>query len=598
MPKRRVKYHKWQPSARPPAVMSCNWKYTRHLLFGCLLLYIFLSVNDVVYHPGHAVHFLIFDSGLFRDRSPLNILPNGVLSNYHFVCPPKKEKRTPMNQQHIPMFIQQPNLMESTSVTNSTYSIVNPKSSYNLCDEIEVLIQAKDWRNSRKVYGGDYFRARIYTARYKASAASDGDIVDNGDGTYSAFFTLRWPGEVKVGVNLIHPSEGIFVLNKLREEMPTRFAYTGRFISQDDNHMENVDCHVSMEKYKGPVCDFSHKATGATWYCVKPKDTNLSCDDWLWHVGNTTKSHEQALTLLTNSEAMLFYIQKAPIRRLQTFAVNVSWPSPTELRALSTRQLPPCKPGTPMTSPYASGFFWHDVWFSNHCSIHKFSISEARECLQHKTLHFLGDSTVRQFMQFFLSRLGRTLKKLPLEPFVNWKVGPFGAYDETNNITMLYRHHGFPIRNSWTVSSHVDYMVNVINTIHGGPDTVVVLTAWAHFTATNLTYYANRMQSVLQAVKELHQRSPDTLVVVRSANTREHDGTYGAVYTSDWYARALDDTMKDIFSQYPKVGFLDMWDMTSSHYSNDVVHPPEVIVANAINQLLTYICPSQPELDR
>lgn len=263
-------------------------------------------------------------------------------------------------------------------------------------------------------------------------------------------------------------------------------------------------------------------------------------------------------------------------------------------KASYSRDLPVCKPGLPIAPPKASGYFFQDVWFSNQCKIRTFKSSEALECLQHKTIHFLGDSTVRQFLQFFMLRLGRTLKRIPLEPHVNWKVGPFGARDEGNNITMYYRHHAYPIRNSWTLTSHVEYMVNVINSIQGGPGSVVVITAWAHFTATNLTYYATRMQSVLQALKDLHQRSPETLVVLRGGNTREHDGVKGAVYISDWYAKALDRTMREIFSQYPKVAFLDMWDMTSSHYSTDAVHPTEVVVANAINQLLTFICPSEP----
>ncbi len=31
--------------------------------------------------------------------------------------------------------------------------------------------------------------------------------------------------------------------------------------------------------------------------------------------------------------------------------------------------------------------------------------------------------------------------------------------------------------------------------------------------------------------------------------------------------------------------------MSSSHYSQDQVHPTEIIVANALNQLLTYYMP-------
>ena len=238
------------PSVRPPKIIL-RARQTRHILFGCLVLYVFLSANDIVYHPGHALHFLIYKSGIFRDRGPKQMLPDGVGTYHHqFICPPKKTAQTRISQTHIPGFVKLPDLKESTSFVNSTYTIVNPKPSYNICDEIEVKIQANDWRNLRKLYGGDYFRAKIYSTQYLASASSDGDIVDNGDGTYSAFFTLRWPGEVKVGVNLIHPSEGVYVLNKLRAEESTRFAYAGRFISPEGDAVENVDCHVSMADHK------------------------------------------------------------------------------------------------------------------------------------------------------------------------------------------------------------------------------------------------------------------------------------------------------------------------------------------------------------
>ena len=224
-----------------------RWRQVRPVLLLGLLVYIFLGVNDIVYHPGHLIKYAIDRS--FRERGQLYILPNGVGTYHHqFICPPKKNTAVShMRQQHIPLLDKQPELTETTSIFNSTYVIVNPKRVYNLCDEIEIRIQARDWRNQRKLYGGDYFRAKIYTTDRFASAASDGDVIDNGDGTYRAFFTLRWPGEVRVGVSLVHPSEGVLVLNKLREEVPTRYAYTGRFISKDGNVTENVNCHVSIE---------------------------------------------------------------------------------------------------------------------------------------------------------------------------------------------------------------------------------------------------------------------------------------------------------------------------------------------------------------
>ena len=67
------------------------------------------------------------------------------------------------------------------------------KDVYNICDEVELEIVARDGFNKRRTVGGDYFRVKAITmdAHFSAGTSSDGAVVDHGDGTYSAYITLK-----------------------------------------------------------------------------------------------------------------------------------------------------------------------------------------------------------------------------------------------------------------------------------------------------------------------------------------------------------------------------------------------------------------------
>lgn len=184
--------------------------------------------------------------------------------------------------------------LRSTDPSRSSFVISNSHTRFKVGDQLEVLIHVKDYEGRPKQYGGDYFQARIHSAHLKAGAT--GRVVDYQNGSYKVYFTLLWPGEVMVSVFLVHPSEGIQVLQHLREERPDRVFFKSLFKS--GRISETTVCNVCLPG-GSPVCNFTDLYTGEPWFCYKP--SKLSCSTRINHYkGGYQKG------LLTSEESHFF----------------------------------------------------------------------------------------------------------------------------------------------------------------------------------------------------------------------------------------------------------------------------------------------------
>lgn len=166
--------------------------------------------------------------------------------------------------------------MKSTNAAHSHFVILQSQSSFRVGDVLEVLVRMHDFEGNPKHYGGDYLHAKIHSPLLKAGAV--GEVLDHQNGFYSVYFTLLWPGRVTVSVILVHPSEGIQVLQRLREDKPDRVYFKSLFRSGDFS--ETTMCNVCLPK-KQPVCNYTDLKTGEPWFCYKPD--KLSCSSRVNH---------------------------------------------------------------------------------------------------------------------------------------------------------------------------------------------------------------------------------------------------------------------------------------------------------------------------
>ncbi|XP_018557870.1 NXPE family member 3 [Lates calcarifer] len=469
-------------------------------------------------------------------------------------------------------------LRQTSDPVHSLFAILPTKGGreWHVGDQLEALVQMHDFQGRPKRYGGDFLLARLHSPELGAGVA--GKVLDHGNGFYSALFPLLWVGSAQVDITLVHSSEAVAVLRRLREERPDRVFFKSLF--RLGFLSETTVCNMCLPPDQQPLCNYTDLYTGEPWYCYKPK--MLSCDTRINHAKGGYLKH-----LITNKEALLFQSGvniKVHIHASGPDKINVLPPRKDKVEVESSS----IKPEPIKLEP--SGYYYGDSWRPlGGVTMRQFNESSAiTQCLKNKVINMYGDSTVRQWFEYLIAFVPE-LKEFNLHSPKN--VGPFMAVDSIHNILLKYRCHGPPIRFSTVMSSELRYISNELDGLTGGPNTVVVLSIWAHFSTFPVEVYIRRLRHIRRALVRLLDRAPGTLVVIRSANLQALDQEV-SLYNSDWYSLQLDKVLRAMFKGM-SVLLVDAWQMTSAHHLPHALHPPPTIVKNMIDMLLSYICPGK-----
>uniref|UniRef100_A0A673KNN1 NXPE family member 3-like n=1 Tax=Sinocyclocheilus rhinocerous TaxID=307959 RepID=A0A673KNN1_9TELE len=462
------------------------------------------------------------------------------------------------------------NVSMSTSPAHTTFIIENLKESYQTSEKFFVTVHAKDFDNKSKSYGGDFFQAKLCTENIPLSQASVfGEVVDLLNGSYSVRFLLPWVGEAQVAVRLIHSSEAVQVLKRHRDTDSDRVYFNGFYEGPGPNKTrlsEAVMCNVKWDKngleHMGTgdcCCEYKDPRTEEIWRCQRPK--SLPCSARVYHSMGGYRNR------LTNQEKNIIKIVHSHGNETIDVAEK-------------------CHPG--LHTPVPAGFYLNDVWTSFVCSTRHFTTQTTTECLKDKHIYMMGDSTIRQWFEFFVKAVP-TLKQMNLH--VQYQSGPLLAVDVKNNIDLHWRAHGIPLRSRKSAVANLHYISNEIDDLAGGPHTVIMFNLGPHFTTYPLDFYTHRVLRIRKAVLALLQRAPDTTVCLIRVGTKlciklDLEDIFG----SDWYSLQLDRILRWAF-QDVGVYILDVWQMTACHYSKENIHLCPVIIKNEIDILLSFICP-------
>ncbi|XP_035985626.1 NXPE family member 3-like [Fundulus heteroclitus] len=236
-----------------------------------------------------------------------------------------------------------------------------------------------------------------------------------------------------------------------------------------------------------------------------------------------------------------------------------------------------------------AGYYFQGVWQAlDGTRVLQFNTSMAiRQCLKGKVLHMYGDSTIRQWFEYFTESVPG-LKKFDLKS--PKQTGPFLALDYANNILVTFQCHGPPIRFGTMPASQVRYIANELDKVVGGTNTVVVIGIWSHFSTFPIEVYIRRLLSIRRAVVHLLTRAPGTLVFIRTPNPKALT-LYETLTNSDWYSLQCDKVLRAIFKRV-NVQLVDAWEMTVAHHLPHNLHPQPPIIRNMINVILSHTCPT------
>ncbi|XP_066292253.1 NXPE family member 3-like isoform X2 [Branchiostoma lanceolatum] len=472
-------------------------------------------------------------------------------------------------------------LRDVTHANSTTFVVINPEREYRQGDVLTAVIVARDARGRPKTYGGDFFRAKLVSVRPR-EASSAGHVTDHGNGTYTVQFPLYWAGDVTVSVQLVHPSEAVRILRRIRD-VPAKRGYECVFLDSQTGTREERPCFTSQPPGRPlhHLCDFSRKEANGSWFCERP-DT-LPCSAIAGCRRNVTekgKLSSSRLGLASDQEMKLFrrpFVEAEPLEQEN--------PSPIHVQVSGQplfHHLPACSVSTPEVLGH--GYWSGNVWKSSVCRVRYFSRIDTRKCLTNKTIYIQGDSTIRQW--FLWLAAGHSKGSL--------KPGPAIVVNKESNVFVTYRSHGLPVLGSqWMNISNIRYVVDELDSIHGGPNTVIVLGLWAHFTPEPLEMGRARLHAIQTAIRRLLQRCPGTRVFVRTGTTREHKGMSFYLRGSDWLAYQITREIRQIFGPDRNVAVLDTWDMSVCQWEEDDVHPGPAMIGSQMNMLLSHICPEK-----
>lgn len=469
--------------------------------------------------------------------------------------------------------------------TNFTRVTILGKSVYNVCDPFLVKIEARDDLGREKTYGGDVFRVKLYSQEPYSAVNAD-SLEDYGNGTYLATFHMLWEGSMELEVLLVNSAEALPLFSPtIKGDRAKCQTYYGEFKSTDVNgkqYTENRDC--SERKFQEPYCNFSDPINYAPWYCLKPTKEHLNCSHWTAHRQHVPALFKNLRKDIKDKfdEELLQRTRKIIHHQLGTIKVQKC----ETLQSLESNGLPYCKAeGPPPLGP--NGYFFNDTWWPFDCKVHPFTSDEIRTCLRGKTVRIFGDSTALQFYTFLGTQLSCKTLELPPPRKTNNRERRCQA-----NETILHFHfHGLPNGHGSSIPSWANhYTASEIDKLDGGPNLIVLVSHWAHFSIAGIPFFEQRMKAVRAALLRLKKRAPSTSIVIKGANTRDYRAKEIILVSSDWHSYQQEITLREIFKNDTSFGYLDSWELTQAQKYPDNTHPKENIIRNLNNRFMTYVC--------
>ncbi|XP_064203376.1 NXPE family member 4-like isoform X2 [Anguilla rostrata] len=455
----------------------------------------------------------------------------------------------------------------SSSARHSAVMLEQPRAQYCVGDTLNVMVDMSNYAGHPKAYGGDFIVARIHSPKLQACAS--GDVTDLLNGSYRVRFRLFWPGEVHVSVRLIHSAEAVSVLQRNWMQDYGKAMHIGTFISGEKKEKSQCALRLGSDR---PLCEYRKKEDGEYYACYKPQ--TLPCN---------------SLTLMTSTKPRAPHLTMKEVQLLARKNTGIEIKNsfrPVTVIGCGADQRPTEKCVAGMNSLFPGGYFYSNRWSSSSCQAGPFLSEDAiTRCLKGKTIYLLGDSTVRQWIEYLEKKLKdlRIVKGNRLHSFL--------AVDVHNNITVRWIKQSHPwisfasvyIKGSVTIPE-------VLDSIAVGSrqeDVIVVIAIGQHFRAYPPEVFIQRLRSIRRAILRLHAHSPQTTVVIKLENNRQLQEN-AAIFYSDWYGHMQNLAQRKVFEDL-KVGLVDAWDMTVAA-NTFAIHPNGVIVSNEVALALSFSC--------
>lgn len=154
-----------------------------------------------------------------------------------------------------------------------------------------------DYSGNKKTYGGDFLRARLFSAELGASVS--GRVQDFNNGSYHVHFPLYWQGQPKVSILLFYSSEGVAALWRSRYASSGVIGMQGKF--EKFGNTSKTLCGFQLDKKEGAeICEYVDPAYEEAFYCYKVP--NFTCESL-----NEMRGYNLHVSYLSPGERQMFH---------------------------------------------------------------------------------------------------------------------------------------------------------------------------------------------------------------------------------------------------------------------------------------------------
>ena len=466
-----------------------------------------------------------------------------------------------------------------TSCQNSKLQLLNIDNDTRI---VHIGINVYNDFNKRKLYGGDVIL--VWAKRLPSGGNAPGHVTDHMNGTYSGHIYIPWSGPTKIFVKLVSATENRCLRFKAMKKygnsvfaLKTPYGIHYSFTKGSQTTSTRCYPHPSIYGYK-EVCNFTKLNFGFSWFCGKPVTKGIDCNNY-----NKFRMKSYDITRI---------VPKQPKEELIRVVGHCEFKQSIYLhldhmeRQKQTNNMLCSKlpKNSTWTRDIPSGYALDGVWHAVNClNSEKVIKSKYASCLEGKHVFFIGDSTLRQYLEYFAHALG-----------LHVAVDPFSkiAHSYKQDILLSWRKHEMPFHNMQSykpgaVKSTVFQIDRIVKDASTDDSSIIVVLHYgSHLQAFPPSVYRSRIQNLVIALKRLIAIKPGVIIMVKGAAPIIQDTHWFDVRISLIFNQILFqefDTLKD------HVVYLDVFSIfTAQNYY--ILHPQGPTMSSQIQQFMSYIC--------
>ncbi|GFO31152.1 nxpe family member 2 [Plakobranchus ocellatus] len=491
-------------------------------------------------------------------------------------------------------------------------SIVTCKLGESLAGRLDVM----DGRGEPRAGGGDEVRAWIGATKlhdgkpisslYPRSMVS---VTDLKNGSYELEVPCLWAGRSHLTVNIRYPREFLRMAVETVRRGLSRFV-GARF--ESEGAVEEVPCLPTPNIPGRPcICNLTTANGGSPFYCARPLDRRLSCEDWTLSGSLTaitpglmvkaagdfamkraeSQVHTEHLVFVTNPR---YELEEQIIKSSDNSSSNFTENENKLPQTFVSSPEKPCVETSPKVTwktKLPTGY-WRDerkTWESLLCREPPLTTPWMRACLRNSHVWVIGDSNGIRLYYHVADAAG--LERLDYGPMPFFDVLSESGPEENINIHYSPHEHPLYVTKQW---KRLDVaFIGVPQKIDAIPSKgrqFLLLHYYLHLTYVHLGAARLRLLAARDAIARLLARNPEAVVGIRGPHTVAPEANYDIAYGHDTLARFLVEMIHEDFAALQdRVLFLDGWEGSLTLQSSRI-HAAGPSVTEITRKFFSFVC--------